>query len=515
MRSSPKVTWIAFVLLTSFIFGNLTINAQGTDVTSDITTDSTWTLAESPYLVKQSVSVTSGNTLTIQAGVVVKFTGYFFLSVQGALVVSGTPQSKVTFTYDSATPLPGDWDGIRFAASSDDSSSRITCAVISYATVGLYLDQSSPVIEKIEISNSLRRGINLFQSSSLIADSLVHDGLGTGIKATDGSPVIRDTELSRNVNGVVLINSNALLQQNVIRSNGIGLLLNSSSPSIIDNEITLNQEGIEADFGSHPTVEGNTFSHNSKTGFWLLGGSTAILREDIFVGNGVAVEIEASEILIEQITVSSGGISLRVEDGSYAEVWNSSLMAMDQNSLYLEQGSRVVLTNTSSDFASLHIELGCTLYVRNFLTVTVLGLTGLPVQGAVVTLRDNGAVIAGLSTGTSGSTSTMVVFDRTYSGRVSPDDNVTTIEVKYVSKDFERNPREVDMTTSRTEVFQEKAASSGQDGWQSGLLPISLIGLVILFIAVLLLVRRRKNEGVKKKPRNHQKREKSRKRRSR
>ena len=47
--------------------------AHATDVNGVISSDATWLLANSPYVVTSSIIVNTGVTLTIQPGVTVKF----------------------------------------------------------------------------------------------------------------------------------------------------------------------------------------------------------------------------------------------------------------------------------------------------------------------------------------------------------------------------------------------------------------------------------------------------------
>lgn len=106
--------------------------APATDWCSNISTPTTWTLAGSPYVVCP-IYVNSGVTLTIDAGVVVKFTqGNGSITVDGALVARGTPQQPIIFTSfrdDSAagdtngdanatSPAPGDWNWLHFNGAS-------------------------------------------------------------------------------------------------------------------------------------------------------------------------------------------------------------------------------------------------------------------------------------------------------------------------------------------------------------------------------------------------------------
>lgn len=497
MTKSFTTITIAFLLLSVYILLGSTLDARGTDVTSDITGNTIWTIAGSPYIVKQNVSVTGGSTLTIQSGVVVKFSGYLSLSISGALVVSGTPAGRVIFTYDSSTPTAGSWEGIRFLAGSDDSGSSLTSADILYASNGLYLDHSSPAIDDVEVSSSLRKGINILQSSPLINNCRIKNGLGTGIKSVGGYPTIQDSEVSGHANGLELIDSDAAIKRNLIKSNGIGLLLNSSSPSIVDNDFTLNKEGIQADFNSHPSLEGNAFNTNSKTGLWVLDGSSATLLEDDFVGNGVAIEIEDSEVTVEQISVISGRISMQLEEGSRANIWNSSLLASDEFSLYLEQTSTAVLTNTDFNAALIHIESGCSVYVRNYLTVSVVDSNEMPVEDASVNVQDDGVTIASLTTNSLGLSDDLVVLDIVHFADGITENHKTAVDVDYPEKQFEVNPREVDMSTSHTEIFREKAYEAPDGNESSYWLLASIVILVVAsLLVVLLMLRKRKREEV-------------------
>ncbi|MDL1948228.1 hypothetical protein FBQ97_00210, partial [Acidobacteria bacterium ACD] len=77
---------------------------SATDVGGPITTNTTWTLAGSPYIVTSNVTVNAGVTLTVEPGVLVKFALNTALTVNGKLTAIGTSGSPITFTSNAASP---------------------------------------------------------------------------------------------------------------------------------------------------------------------------------------------------------------------------------------------------------------------------------------------------------------------------------------------------------------------------------------------------------------------------
>lgn len=128
-----------------------------TSVTSNITADTTWGTCGSPYIIGANVTVVSGVTLTIDPGVVVKFSGNYKLQVIGTLIADG-----VIFTSGKATPAKSDWLRIEF---SGGSNSSVRNSIIEYANYGIYCSSSSPVITGNTIRNNTF-GIGLSDSSA-------------------------------------------------------------------------------------------------------------------------------------------------------------------------------------------------------------------------------------------------------------------------------------------------------------------------------------------------------------
>src|ERR1700741_2987100 len=78
-----------------------------TNMSGGIYANTTWTKANSPYIVTDTVVVFPGNTLTIEPGVEVRFADDMMIEKrQASLIAVGTQADSITFTSNSASPHP-------------------------------------------------------------------------------------------------------------------------------------------------------------------------------------------------------------------------------------------------------------------------------------------------------------------------------------------------------------------------------------------------------------------------
>ena len=105
-----------FLLLTS-LGGIITLSSEnaiaGTPKSGIIAINETWTIAGSPYWIKDNITVEHGATLTIDPGVEIKFDGYYCLYINGNLNAIGTELNRIIITSNKTNPAPGDWDKIQ------------------------------------------------------------------------------------------------------------------------------------------------------------------------------------------------------------------------------------------------------------------------------------------------------------------------------------------------------------------------------------------------------------------
>ena len=113
-----KTAHIFYFLCALFV---TTIQSQ-TNVSGALSSDTTWSLSNSPYTVTGNVLVLDEVTLTIEAGVVIKLQNNVGIVVNGTLIANGNETNRIIFTSDIADPQPGDWANIKFTSSAMPSS---------------------------------------------------------------------------------------------------------------------------------------------------------------------------------------------------------------------------------------------------------------------------------------------------------------------------------------------------------------------------------------------------------
>ncbi len=158
------------------------------------------------YVISGSLNVSNGTTLTIEAGVILKFEMYTNLTIDGILDLQGTLESPVVFTSIrddnyagdtngdgvASSPAPGNWGYVKIT----DDNNVIQNAVFRYGGYNqsrtLWVYGCSPTIANCEISYGNGYGIywtglDPFSSSGQILNNTISHGNGSGIFISNGS----------------------------------------------------------------------------------------------------------------------------------------------------------------------------------------------------------------------------------------------------------------------------------------------------------------------------------------
>ncbi|HIP48953.1 MAG TPA: hypothetical protein EYG92_08330, partial [Lutibacter sp.] len=96
----------------------------------------TWSLSNSPYEVMGELTVPTGQTLIIEAGVEINFKGHYKFNVDGKILATGTEAEGIIFTTDNQAT---GWGGVRLDGTPDIST--FTFCTFEYGkTSGSYPD---------------------------------------------------------------------------------------------------------------------------------------------------------------------------------------------------------------------------------------------------------------------------------------------------------------------------------------------------------------------------------------
>ena len=351
---------LAFDLFWLLVMTNTVL--ADTPVSGIISSNTTWTLSASPYIVTGNVLVNSGVTLTIEPGVVVKFDTDKAIQINGELIAVGTDGNLITFTSNQPTPTAGDWAYVFFSDTSIDatfdvngiytSGSILEYCVVEYAggvtasyNGAVRMDDAHPFINHCTIQNNSASGINAYNLSDLlkIASNTIAYNEDTGIYFVGGTVTVfgnfvhNNTESGGNAGGIYAYTSTCLISNNIVSDNhsGGGVFINNGTATISGNIINGNHGGSGGgvrDYSSDTTISNNIIFDNMGT----IGGG-------IYGGDAISNNIISNNLA----SYESGGIY-----GGDAISNNSIIRNSAPNAAALSQGAdlnyNLIADNNSS-----------------------------------------------------------------------------------------------------------------------------------------------------------------------
>lgn len=198
-------------LLLILIIATASASANRSYYQQDITSDTTWSRADSPVVIYGNVSIDDGAILTIEHGVEVLFEkvtgdggfrdGSELYVKNGSLIVLGNELDPVVFSSNSYMPSPGDWGCLVVEG---NNIINLKYAVVEYAKVGLYLynlgymSEMSSIFDYCSFSYNDECGVLIYQSSPTLRYNIITDNT-SGVRVLgDSSPNISFNDLYDN-----------------------------------------------------------------------------------------------------------------------------------------------------------------------------------------------------------------------------------------------------------------------------------------------------------------------------
>ena len=297
---SLGVCFVFLALMLLGVTGGVTPVLADTPVTSNITTNTTWDVAGSPYVISSAIHVQGTAVLTIEPGVVVSATdtmAHLVIDADAHLVAVGTSVAPITFVASSGQCT---WQGLQL--NSDDN--EISYASFKYAKYAIKIEGTSD-------SNTLT--FNTFQDNG--GCSPEPDPLSGAIVGTSDSNIIRYN---------VFTNNNTAIYMGRSGGNEIGHNVISGT-----NKVALSLYHADVTRSADNNIISNTIRYAGEYGIFLIRGQGNTVRGNIVHDNvkgGIGLEDQ-----ILGVTIQSNDVYSNSGPGLYITDTTSAIMNMNDN----------------------------------------------------------------------------------------------------------------------------------------------------------------------------------------
>jgi hypothetical protein len=265
-------------LLFSLFLISYIVNAS-TNVKGGIYSNTTWTKANSPYIVTDTIVVFPGVTLTIQPGVTVEFANNVELEIrQATLIALGTSSDSIIFTSNATFPTPGIYSGIyldpgdttkfsycHFCYANTAITDPINSTYASFThcnfNLNIYGIQYLSAVGIVDSCNFRNNTSAIYWSATILIENCNAIKNTNGI--TNSESTITDCIIDSNANigFSCWVNGVCKLKNCEIKYNGIGVI-GGSHDSICSNLIEDNNIGIK--LGTNDIYLCNSICNNTK-----------------------------------------------------------------------------------------------------------------------------------------------------------------------------------------------------------------------------------------------------------
>ncbi len=306
MKKLITMTCFYFSIHLFLILLNLEIVQAQTEIPAG-NVSGAWILANSPYNINGEITIPDGETLTIEPGVDVIFTGHHKLNVQGRLLAIGTINDSITFT--AQNPDTG-WHGIKLINISTSNDSTI----FEYCTFQYGKANSGEGMENraggaiYAMVNKLRISHCLFQNN--LAYHQDENQTGGGAIALGGASIIEYCEFKANTSAFaaalcIWYSSTAQIRNNHFHNNNGHGTINigdGSAPLLLNNLIDNN----------YSTIHGHIHFSNSCGRAALLNNT--IVNNSCAAGGAIYVNDASAPLFINNIIYGNDPAQVYLEN---------------------------------------------------------------------------------------------------------------------------------------------------------------------------------------------------------
>lgn len=221
---------VVFAAMVALMLWNLA--ASQTMVSGGIYNNTTWTLANSPYLMTGSIVVFPGVTLTIEPGVEVRVKEHslaepqYYLEARGTINMVGQPDAPITFRADTALTTVGAWAGF-VIKNSQGGSINYNYVNISNA-VNCFGYEAIPDLIQLNDCNFSYNFQAVVAGLDLVAENCTFTNNEVAIYGWSNF-TFRDCVFDNNVSALYIFASSFEMQDCIVKNNNLGVGLNAGA----------------------------------------------------------------------------------------------------------------------------------------------------------------------------------------------------------------------------------------------------------------------------------------------
>ena len=245
----------------------------------------TWPADETlPRAIVSNLVINPDVELMVEPRGEIRFGDHTGLFVAGAVRAVGTVTQPITFTSALMSPAPGQWSGVFFEASSDDSRNRLDYVTISYAgqalcwlstcyyNIGLGVYDATPTIQHTTVTHSAGDGLWALDASLTLSQDTFEHNAGNGVTAKNSTLQIDDGLLRDNgADGIQVLSSQVTVENCQLIGNAVfGLENVSAVPSIQARYNWWGHPSGPYNASTNPNGQGSRVSDNVVYDPWLV-----------------------------------------------------------------------------------------------------------------------------------------------------------------------------------------------------------------------------------------------------